>query len=77
MYESLDKDSDLYKFLTKHCKYLLQPLEGNCPICLNLEMPNKIEDFITPIYYITHKKVATEIGTYFLLVSLWVSIFLV
>ena len=42
MYESLDKDSDLYKFLTKHCKYLLLPLEGNCPICLNLEMPNKI-----------------------------------
>ena len=28
MYESLDKDSDLYKFLTKHCKYLLLPLEG-------------------------------------------------
>ena len=65
MYESLDKDSDLYKFLTKHCKYLLLPLEGNCPICLNLEMPNKIEDFITPIYYITDKKVATEIGINF------------
>jgi hypothetical protein len=75
MYESLDKDSDLYKFLTK---YLLQPLEGNCPICLNLEMPNKIEDFITPIYYITDKKVATEKKlVLILLVSLWVSIFLV
>ena len=31
MYNSLDKDSDLYKFLTKHCKYLLEPLEGDCP----------------------------------------------
>lgn len=36
MYNSLDKDSDLYKFLTKHCKYLLEPLEGDCPISLDL-----------------------------------------
>ena len=34
MYNSLDKDSDLYKFLTKNCKYLLEPLEG--PISLDL-----------------------------------------
>ena len=36
MYNSLDKNSDLYKFLTKNCKYLLEPLEGNCPIYLDL-----------------------------------------
>jgi len=35
IYNSLDKNSDLYKFITKHCKYLLQPLEG--PVYLNLE----------------------------------------
>ena len=34
MYNSLDKDTDMYKFLTKHCKYLLEPLEG--PISLDL-----------------------------------------
>ena len=26
MYNSLDKDTDMYKFLTKHCKYLLEPV---------------------------------------------------
>lgn len=38
-------------------------------------MPNKIEDFITPIYYITDKKVATEIGTNFVGKSMGIYIF--
>ena len=54
MYNSLDKNSDLYKFLTKNCKYLLEPLEGNCPISLDLGT--------SPVYFITDKKTATEIG---------------
>lgn len=67
MYNSLDKDSDLYKFLTKHCKYLLQPLEGNCPISLNLET--------SPVYFITDKKVATQIGTNFIGQSMGIYVF--
>jgi len=67
MYNSLDKDSDLYKFLTKHCKYLLEPLEGDCPISLDLGT--------SPVYFITDKKTATEIGTYFVTNSMGIYVF--
>jgi len=64
MYNSLDKDSDLYKFLTKHCKYLLEPLEGDCPISLDLGT--------SPVYFITDKKTATEIGANFVKMGIYV-----